>query len=369
MGARTARVRASTSRRARSRSAPTVGGPAADALDGLASSLRDRLSVVAEARALSAQARYSAWVIGLAPIGYLVSTAAGRPAVGPRARRHRRRSRVRGAGLGLELLGALLDARDRAGRRRRVIALARARVRRRCGAARSSHLARREPVSAECGPWPPRVRRRAASRRRRRARASAPVRAGHRDDRPRRGRAANAAPEAATRRSDPCASCPVVGRPRRCCGRRRLHAVPRGRARIAVRTEPDRGRAARCLASLCARPVVRRRAARSRARRSPTLRPLADALRTSARLGTPAAPALARLATEVRADVRRRAEARARTVPVRLCFPLVLCVLPAFALLTVVPVVLSGLRTLSLRLPRASPSLPRPESEVLAHLT
>lgn len=74
------------------------------------------------------------------------------------------------------------------------------------------------------------------------------------------------------------------------------------------------------------------------------LRPLADALRTSARLGTPAAPALGRLATEVRADVRRRAEARARTVPVRLCFPLVACVLPAFGLLTVVPVVLSGLR-------------------------
>jgi Flp pilus assembly protein TadB len=72
------------------------------------------------------------------------------------------------------------------------------------------------------------------------------------------------------------------------------------------------------------------------------LRPLTDALRTSARLGTPAAPALARLAVEVRGDVRRRAEARARTVPVRLCFPLVLCVLPAFAFLTVVPAVLSG---------------------------
>ena len=77
----------------------------------------------------------------------------------------------------------------------------------------------------------------------------------------------------------------------------------------------------------------------------PALRPLADALRTSARLGTPAAPALGRLALEVRADVRRRAEARARTVPVRLCFPLVGCVLPAFGLLTVVPVVLSGLRS------------------------
>jgi pilus assembly protein TadC len=74
------------------------------------------------------------------------------------------------------------------------------------------------------------------------------------------------------------------------------------------------------------------------------LRPLAEALRATARLGSPAAPALARLASEVRADVRRRAEARARTVPVRLCFPLVACVLPAFALLTVAPAVLGGLR-------------------------
>jgi tight adherence protein C len=75
------------------------------------------------------------------------------------------------------------------------------------------------------------------------------------------------------------------------------------------------------------------------------LRPLAEALRTSAELGSPAAPALARLAAEVRADARRRAEARARTIPVRLCFPLVACVLPAFVLLTVAPVVLGGLHT------------------------
>jgi Flp pilus assembly protein TadB len=73
------------------------------------------------------------------------------------------------------------------------------------------------------------------------------------------------------------------------------------------------------------------------------MRVLTDAMRTSARLGAPVAPALARLAADVRADLRRRAEARARTVPVRLCFPLVGCILPAFALLTVVPVVLDGL--------------------------
>jgi tight adherence protein C len=78
--------------------------------------------------------------------------------------------------------------------------------------------------------------------------------------------------------------------------------------------------------------------------RTPGTRCLTDTLRTSARLGSPAAPALARLASEVRVDLRRRAEARARTVPVRLCFPLVGCILPAFALLTVVPAVVAGIR-------------------------
>jgi hypothetical protein len=71
---------------------------------------------------------------------------------------------------------------------------------------------------------------------------------------------------------------------------------------------------------------------------SPAVRGLTEILRVSARLGNPAAPALARLAHEVRGDVRRRAESHARTVPVRLLFPLVFCILPAFALLTVVPV-------------------------------
>ena len=52
-----------------------VGGRAADALEALGSSLRDRLAIVAEARALSAQARYSAWVIGVAPLAYLAASA------------------------------------------------------------------------------------------------------------------------------------------------------------------------------------------------------------------------------------------------------------------------------------------------------
>ena len=51
--------------------AATMGGRAADALDGLASSLRHRLDAIAEAHALSAQSRLSAVVVGAAPLGYL----------------------------------------------------------------------------------------------------------------------------------------------------------------------------------------------------------------------------------------------------------------------------------------------------------
>ncbi|MFN8027599.1 MAG: type II secretion system F family protein [Acidimicrobiia bacterium] len=55
--------------------ATTMGGPAAGALDGLASSLRDRLDAQAEAHALSSQARLSAVVVGVAPLGYLAFSA------------------------------------------------------------------------------------------------------------------------------------------------------------------------------------------------------------------------------------------------------------------------------------------------------
>jgi tight adherence protein B len=52
-----------------------VGGRAADALEGLATSLREQSGIVAEAHALSAQARYSAIVMTLGPIAYLVFSA------------------------------------------------------------------------------------------------------------------------------------------------------------------------------------------------------------------------------------------------------------------------------------------------------
>jgi tight adherence protein B len=87
--------------------AAAMGGRAAEAIDGLAASLRHRLEATAEAHALSAQARLSAVVVGVAPLGYLafsalvdprsvtvlVATGVGRVCLG--------------VGLGLEALAAL----------------------------------------------------------------------------------------------------------------------------------------------------------------------------------------------------------------------------------------------------------------------
>jgi tight adherence protein C len=75
-------------------------------------------------------------------------------------------------------------------------------------------------------------------------------------------------------------------------------------------------------------------------------RPLVAALQGAERYGTPLAPALERLAAEARLRRRRLAEAAARRTPVRLLFPLVLCTLPAFALLTVVPLLAGSLSSL-----------------------
>lgn len=57
------------------------------------------------------------------------------------------------------------------------------------------------------------------------------------------------------------------------------------------------------------------------------------------RHGGPVADALVGVAQSLRHDRRRRAEETARRVPVLLLFPLVTCILPAFILLTVVPLV------------------------------
>jgi tight adherence protein C len=82
------------------------------------------------------------------------------------------------------------------------------------------------------------------------------------------------------------------------------------------------------------------------ARLGEPIRPLVAVLVGCERYGHPIGPALERLAGECRADQRRRAEAAARRVPVLLLFPLVTCILPAFALLTVAPLVAGALRAL-----------------------
>lgn len=76
------------------------------------------------------------------------------------------------------------------------------------------------------------------------------------------------------------------------------------------------------------------------------IRPLATALAASERYGAPLSDVLDRLAGAARQARRRRAEERARRLPVLLLFPLVLCVLPAFALLTVAPLLAGSLRGL-----------------------
>ncbi len=71
-------------------------------------------------------------------------------------------------------------------------------------------------------------------------------------------------------------------------------------------------------------------------------RPLVAVLRTAAFDGVALSMPLERVAADVRDQRRRRAEARARRLPVQLLFPLAVCVLPAFVLLAVVPVLVSS---------------------------
>jgi tight adherence protein C len=77
------------------------------------------------------------------------------------------------------------------------------------------------------------------------------------------------------------------------------------------------------------------------------LRAAASALEAAERWGAPPAEALAARAEARRPRPRLHAEAEAGRAAVRLAFPLVLCFLPAFVLLTVVPTVAGSLRALT----------------------
>lgn len=75
---------------------------------------------------------------------------------------------------------------------------------------------------------------------------------------------------------------------------------------------------------------------------------VADAIASTDRYGGPLGPVLDGLAREARDDRRRANEAHARTLSVKLSFPLVACTLPAFVLLAIVPAVLGVLTGLSI---------------------
>ncbi len=78
----------------------------------------------------------------------------------------------------------------------------------------------------------------------------------------------------------------------------------------------------------------------------PALDPLVDGLSAADRDGLPLAPVLERLAADARAHRRRQLDTLARQLPVRLAVPLVLCTLPSFVLLAIVPLLLAALSSL-----------------------
>jgi Flp pilus assembly protein TadB len=73
-----------------------------------------------------------------------------------------------------------------------------------------------------------------------------------------------------------------------------------------------------------------------------------NVLAAAERDGLPLAPVLERLVHEAHAERRRSAQADAAQLPVRLAFPLVVCILPSFVALTVIPIFVGALSSLSL---------------------
>ena len=80
----------------------------------------------------------------------------------------------------------------------------------------------------------------------------------------------------------------------------------------------------------------------------PALGPLGRAMARSHRTGAPVVTAIERLGDELARAARAEVEDRARAVGVRAAVPLGLCLLPAFVLIGIVPVVAGLLGTLGL---------------------
>ena len=78
------------------------------------------------------------------------------------------------------------------------------------------------------------------------------------------------------------------------------------------------------------------------------VRPLVQIVASADRYGTALLEPLRRLAADARAARRQRADEAARRLPVKLLLPLISCVLPAFGVMTIAPLLASGLRSLRL---------------------
>jgi tight adherence protein C len=78
----------------------------------------------------------------------------------------------------------------------------------------------------------------------------------------------------------------------------------------------------------------------------PELESLVRVLLNSERFGTQVAASLESFAADVRGRLKRSAEEQARKAPVKILFPLVFLILPAFILLTVVPLLVSAFQSM-----------------------
>lgn len=83
------------------------------------------------------------------------------------------------------------------------------------------------------------------------------------------------------------------------------------------------------------------------ARIGPQAHGLADSIAAAERYGLPLGPVLDRLAFEAAEARRRRGDADARRLPVRLSFPLVVTTLPSFVLIAIAPAVIGAVSTLT----------------------
>jgi tight adherence protein C len=94
--------------------------------------------------------------------------------------------------------------------------------------------------------------------------------------------------------------------------------------------------------------VPRQVALRSLAKRNPDgdLEALVGVLENAERFGTEVSASLENFSQEVRSRRRRSAEEQARRAPIKILFPLVFLILPAFVLLSVVPLMLSTFSSL-----------------------